>query len=167
MKIQKFKFDLREREALGLRVLVVDDSPMDRKIVEGLLKSSGGGGGGGGGIFEVVAVDSAKKAMEVLGLHEGKAKSSTANEQSFLKPIPVVVMSSEHEPQRISRCRAIGAEDFIIKPLQATDIHRLRDYARPASLTSKAGTKRKNSPDLIAEKSDSERRPRLAGVAAA
>lgn len=65
------------------------------------------------------------------------------------------------------RCRAIGAEDFIIKPLQATDIHRLRDYARPASLTSKAGAKRKNSSDLIAEKSDSERRPRLAGVAAA
>ncbi|XP_020112023.1 two-component response regulator ORR5-like [Ananas comosus] len=188
-------FNGSEREAMGLRVLVVDDSPMDRKIVEGLLKSSGGGGGGGGGggIFEVVAVDSAKKAMEVLGLHEGKAKSSTASEQkidiiltdycmpemtgydllkvvkeqSFLKPIPVVVMSSEHEPQRISRCRAIGAEDFIIKPLQATDIHRLREYARPASLTSKAGAKRKNSSDLIAEKSDSERRPRLAGVAAA
>ena len=52
------------------------------------------------------------------------------------------------------RCRAIGAEDFIIKPLQTNDVLRLRSYARtglllpPPSLSSKAGTKRKMTSEL-------------------
>ncbi|KAF0932152.1 hypothetical protein E2562_008683 [Oryza meyeriana var. granulata] len=41
-------------------------------------------------------------------------------------PIPVVVMSSENEPQRISRCLTAGAEDFILKPLKINDVQRLR-----------------------------------------
>ncbi|RRT80295.1 hypothetical protein B296_00007849, partial [Ensete ventricosum] len=62
-----------------VRVLVVDDSPVDRRVVEGLLKRSGS-------MFQdlqsmipqtsyfhaVIAVDSGKRAMEVLGLTEGK-----------------------------------------------------------------------------------------------
>ncbi|KAG8071062.1 hypothetical protein GUJ93_ZPchr0006g44580 [Zizania palustris] len=48
-------------------------------------------------------------------------------------PIPVVVMSSENEPQRISRCLTAGAEDFILKPLKINDVQRLRECscARP------------------------------------
>ncbi|XP_073002888.1 two-component response regulator ORR3-like [Typha latifolia] len=175
-------------EEMELRVLVVDDSPVDRRIVEGLLKRSGEG------IFEVISVDSGKKAMEVLGLNEGKAESPTANErkidiiltdycmpemtgydllkavkeQSFPKPIPVVIMSSENEPQRISRCQAVGAEEFILKPLQTKDVLRLKNYARPTALTPKTGTKRKMPLDLLAETNGSETRSRLsAGVAVA
>lgn len=175
-------------ERKGLRVLVVDDSPIDRTIVERLLKKSGEP-------FEVITVDSGKKAMEVLGLDEEKARSPDASdlkidivltdycmpgmsgyellkavkEHSCPKSIPVVIMSSENEPQRITRCRAIGAQDFILKPLQTKDVKRLKDYARPSSLpTTQAGSKRKLPLDLTAETSSgSERRPRLAGVAVA
>ncbi|KAK1274728.1 Two-component response regulator ARR8 [Acorus gramineus] len=55
-----------------VRVLVVDDCPVDRKVVERLLKN---------GSFEVIVVNSGKKAMEVLGLHE--EMSPTINDQRF------------------------------------------------------------------------------------
>lgn len=86
-------------------------------------------------------------------------------ELSCPKSIPVVIMSSEDEPQRIKRCRAIGAEDFIVKPLQSKDVQRLRDYVRPTAITPKAGSKRKLPLDLMAESGGSERRRCLAGVA--
>ncbi|KAG1363636.1 two-component response regulator ORR11 [Cocos nucifera] len=168
-----------------VRVLVVDDSPVDRKVVEMLLKRSGG-------MFEVTAVDSGKKAMDVLGLNGGKAESPSGDDQkvdviltdycmpestgydllkavkenSCSTSIPVVMMSSENDPQRISRCLAAGAEDFLLKPLHVKDVQRLRNYARSTAPTL-SGTKRKLPVDLIAEKNGSERRPRLAGVAVA
>ncbi|XP_008803787.2 two-component response regulator ORR11-like [Phoenix dactylifera] len=169
-----------------VRVLVVDDSPVDRKVVDMLLKRSGG-------MFEVTAVDSGKKAMDVLGLNEGKADSPNSDDQkidiiltdycmpeitgyrllkavkenSCSRSIPVVMMSSENDPQRISRCLDAGAEDFLLKPLQVKDVQRLRNYARPTAPTPGPGTKRKLPVDLIAENCGSERRPRLAGVAVA
>jgi len=129
------------------RVLVVDDSPVDRRVAQLLLS-----GGSCAGSFHVIAVDSAKKAMEFLGLKggQGQAVDMVLTDYSMpemtgydllkaikaltpLKPIPVVVMSSENEPQRISRCLNAGAEDFIVKPLQSKDVQRLRSCstARP------------------------------------
>ncbi|CAL9764612.1 unnamed protein product, partial [Musa acuminata subsp. burmannicoides] len=74
-------------------------------------------------------------------------------EQSCQKPIPVIVMSSENEPQRINR--------LLLEPrisssnLQTNDVLRLRSYARtglppppPPSSSSKAGTKRKMTSEL-------------------
>uniref|UniRef100_A0A0E0DEP5 Response regulatory domain-containing protein n=1 Tax=Oryza meridionalis TaxID=40149 RepID=A0A0E0DEP5_9ORYZ len=133
------------------RVLLVDDSPVDRRVVQLLLSSSACAGS-----FHVIAVDSAKKAMEFLGLkEEGKEQKQeqaidmvltdycmpemtgyellkAIKALSPLKPIPVIVMSSENEPQRISRCMNAGAEDFIVKPLQSKDVQRLRNCS-PAS----------------------------------
>uniref|UniRef100_A0A0E0CM14 Response regulatory domain-containing protein n=1 Tax=Oryza meridionalis TaxID=40149 RepID=A0A0E0CM14_9ORYZ len=124
--------------AEAVRVLVVDDSPVDRRVVELLLRAHCGGGGAGGEAapFHVTAVDSGKKAMELLGRRRGdrdhltpsSPAAAAANDQAIdivltdycmpemtgydlLKaikalgspnPIPVVVMSSENEPQRIS-----------------------------------------------------------------
>ncbi|KAL5211236.1 hypothetical protein ABZP36_022083 [Zizania latifolia] len=158
--------------AAAVRVLVVDDSPVDRRVVELLLRTHCGGGGGAAP-FHVTAVDSGKKAMELLGLEGQRRKqmcpsataaaAADANEQAIdivltdycmpemtgydlLKaikalgspnPIPVVVMSSENEPQRISRCLTAGAEDFILKPLKINDVQRLRECsgARPKAAT--------------------------------
>eukprot|EP00262_Sarcandra_glabra_P001070 TRINITY_DN1106_c0_g1_i1.p1 TRINITY_DN1106_c0_g1~~TRINITY_DN1106_c0_g1_i1.p1 ORF type:complete len:182 (+),score=30.13 TRINITY_DN1106_c0_g1_i1:107-652(+) len=172
-------------ECSCIHVLAVDDCPVDRKIVQKLLTKTG--------MFKVTAVDSGKKAMEVLGLNDEKAESSGINdhkidiiltdycmpkmngydflkvvkEHNCLKSIPVVIMSSENEPQRIRRCHAIGAEDFILKPLQLRDVESLRDHIRPITPTSKSGTKRKVPLDLIPENNGSERRQRLTGVAVA
>ncbi|XP_062219337.1 two-component response regulator ORR2-like [Phragmites australis] len=180
----------------AVRVLVVDDSPVDRKVVELLLRNHKGGPAP----FQVTAVDSGKKAMEHLGLKgQGKLDSSAADANELTvdmvltdycmpemtgydllkaikalsspNPIPVVVMSSENEPQRINRCLTAGAEDFILKPLKTKDVQRLRNCsnarspkdadARCESLSSR----RKPPSDQIAKKTTSEQRSQFAGFA--
>jgi len=46
-------------------------------------------------------------------------------ESTELREIPVVLMSSENSPARIRRCLEEGAEEFLIKPVRASDLSRL------------------------------------------
>ncbi|OEL33047.1 Two-component response regulator ORR11 [Dichanthelium oligosanthes] len=62
----------------------------------------------------MTAVESGKRALELLG-----------KESSQLKQIPVVIMSSENVETRISRCLEEGAEDFLVKPVRASDVSRV------------------------------------------
>ncbi|XP_047077070.1 two-component response regulator ORR2-like [Lolium rigidum] len=181
-------------EGEAVRVLVVDDSPVDRRVVELLLRNHAAG-------FHVTTVDSGKKAMELLGLNnaQGKRRSidmvltdycmpemtgydllQAIKALGSANPIPVVVMSSENEPQRISRCLTAGAEDYIVKPLRKKDVQRLRNCsaARPATKDAVAADDRRrswvNAPappprlDTATKKATSEQRPgQLAGLAMA
>ncbi|RWR74665.1 two-component response regulator ARR9-like protein [Cinnamomum micranthum f. kanehirae] len=130
-------------------VLAVDDSLIDRKLIERLLKTSS---------YQVTAVDSGSKALEFLGIHDEQGTSPSGSsesqeievnliitdycmpgmtgydllrkikESSSLKDIPVVIMSSENVPSRISRCLEDGAEEFLLKPVRLSDVNRLRPY---------------------------------------
>ncbi|KMT17101.1 hypothetical protein BVRB_2g041550 [Beta vulgaris subsp. vulgaris] len=136
-------------------VLAVDDSLIDRKLIERLLKSSS---------FEVTAVDSGNKALELLGLvdESNNDEDSDSNinlhydhndievnliitdycmpgitgydllrkikESKNLRDIPVVIMSSENIPARISRCLEEGAEEFLLKPVQLSDVDKLKPH---------------------------------------
>ncbi|KMZ57267.1 Response regulator 7 [Zostera marina] len=172
------------------KVLVVDDSSLDRKIVERLLLLSRFQ-------FQVTTVDSGEKALDVLGNTEHNDESLTVSERKFdivltdycmpkmdgyqllkkikehssFSSIPVVIMSSENDSQRITKCKAIGAEDFLIKPIRASHLQKLRNYAMAPEVPppKSAGTKRKLPPDLdvIPDGNDATRRPHLAGVAVA
>ncbi|XP_042519206.1 two-component response regulator ARR6-like [Macadamia integrifolia] len=127
-----------------LHVLAVDDSLVDRKVVERLLKISS---------CKVTAVDSGRRALQFLGL-DGEKSSVGFNglkvnmiitdycmpgmtgyellkkikESSTFREIPVVIMSSENVLARIDRCLEEGAEDYIVKPVQLSDVERLKDY---------------------------------------
>ncbi|CAA0826786.1 Two-component response regulator ARR15 [Striga hermonthica] len=127
-----------------LHVLVVDDSLVDRKVVERLLKISG---------CKVTAVESGVKALQVLGLDEEKSSDhgfdglmvnlvitdySMPGMTGFellqqikgsakLKDIPVAIMSSENVAARIESCLQEGAEEFLLKPVKLPDVQRLRD----------------------------------------
>ncbi|XP_068648247.1 two-component response regulator ORR3-like isoform X2 [Aristolochia californica] len=175
-------------EGPRIHVLVVDDCVLDRKIVEKLLLKIG--------VFKVTTADSGEKALEVLGLNEDEQKIEfpsvddsiiniiltdycmpgmngydllrAVKEHKILQSIPVVLMSSENDPLKISRCRDIGAEDFILKPLLLEDIQKLRDYVgSTATPTSKIGSKRKMTLEIMTESNESERRPHMAGLAVA
>ncbi|GMY22709.1 two-component response regulator ORR10-like [Fagus crenata] len=136
-------------------VLAVDDSLLDRKLIERLLKTSS---------YHVTAVDSGSKALEFLGLledheqNDANAPSVSLNdhhqdaevnliitdycmpgmtgydllrkikESKSLKDIPVVIMSSENIPSRINRCLEEGAEEFFLKPVQLSDVSKLRPH---------------------------------------
>uniref|UniRef100_A0A2N9ILA0 Response regulatory domain-containing protein n=1 Tax=Fagus sylvatica TaxID=28930 RepID=A0A2N9ILA0_FAGSY len=134
-------------------VLAVDDSIIDRKLIEKLLKTSS---------YQVTTVDSGTKALEFLGLHEDdQSNQSTISvssnnpqevevnliitdycmpgmtgydllkkikESTSFRNIPVVIMSSENVPSRINRCLEEGAEEFFLKPVRLADVHRLRPH---------------------------------------
>ncbi|KAJ1288469.1 hypothetical protein BS78_02G091600 [Paspalum vaginatum] len=110
-------------------VIAVDDSSVDRALVTALLRRSK---------YRVTAVDSGKRALEILGSEPNVSMIITdywmpemtgydllKKESSELKQIPVVIMSSENVPTRITRCLEEGAEDFLLKPVRPADISRI------------------------------------------
>ncbi|XP_027341099.1 two-component response regulator ARR9-like isoform X2 [Abrus precatorius] len=126
-----------------IHVLAVDDSLIDRMLIERLLKTSS---------FHVTAVDSGSKALKFLGLVEDEQRNEKPpsdvevnliitdycmpgmtgydllkriKESKSLKDIPVVIMSSENVPSRINRCLEDGAEEFFLKPVQQSDVNKL------------------------------------------
>ncbi|KAE9467352.1 hypothetical protein C3L33_00748, partial [Rhododendron williamsianum] len=101
-----------------LHVLAVDDSHVDRKVIERLLKISS---------CRVTAVESAGRALQYLGL-DGDKSAVGFDESSTLREIPVVIMSSENILARIDRCLEEGAEDFLLKPVKLSDVKRLKDF---------------------------------------
>ncbi|XP_058766613.1 two-component response regulator ORR9-like [Vicia villosa] len=134
-------------------VLAVDDSVIDRMLIERLLKTSS---------FHVTVVDSGSKALKFLGLVEDEMRSEKVSsiatetdqvvevnliitdycmpgmtgydllrkikESNSLKDIPVVIMSSENVPSRINRCLEEGAEEFFLKPVQQSDVNKLKPH---------------------------------------
>lgn len=146
----------------------MDDSPVDRKVVELILRSHRAGAAP----FHVTAVDSGKKAMELLRLDNAQGEGEQRRSIDIVltdycmpemtgfdllqaikalgsaNPIPVVVMSSENEPQRISRCLTAGAEAFFVKPLRTKDVQRLRSCSAvmPANAADRSSSKRNNAP---------------------
>uniref|UniRef100_A0A7N0V7N2 Response regulatory domain-containing protein n=1 Tax=Kalanchoe fedtschenkoi TaxID=63787 RepID=A0A7N0V7N2_KALFE len=152
-----------------VHVLAVDDSLIDRKVIERLLKISA---------CKVTAVDSGMRALEFLELdeeHEGLKVDlvitdycmpgmtgyellKRIKESSALRKIPVVIMSSEKIVTRIDRCLEEGAEDFIVKPVKLSDVERLkkdymtRDYKH---VTSNTLTNKRKSRDIVSDSSSS------------
>ncbi|XP_059289498.1 two-component response regulator ORR10-like [Lycium barbarum] len=126
-------------------VLAVDDSIIDRKLIERLLKTSS---------YQVTVVDSGSKALEFLGLLSDENEGVEIREvginliitdysmpgmtgyellrkikgSSYLKDIPVIIMSSENVPSRINRCLEEGAEEFFLKPVQQADVNRIKPH---------------------------------------
>ncbi|KAE8721595.1 Two-component response regulator ARR17 [Hibiscus syriacus] len=126
-------------------VLAVDDNLIDRKLVEKLLKNSS---------CKVTTAENGLRALEYLGLASDKRNAldgtvSKVNliitdycmpgmtgyellkkikESSVLREVPVVIMSSENVPTRISQCLQEGAQMFMLKPLKQSDVKRLECY---------------------------------------
>ncbi|CAN6448542.1 unnamed protein product [Victoria cruziana] len=133
-----------EMAAEAPHVLAVDDSLVDRKVIERLLKISA---------CRVTTVDSGTRALQFLGL-DGEQKPvgvdslkvnliitdycmpgmngfellKKIKESSRLREIPVVIMSSENVVARIDRCLEEGAEEFLMKPVKLSDLNRLKGY---------------------------------------
>lgn len=148
MELQRDICALEEEEkepcTSQFHVLAVDDSLIDRKVIERLLKISA---------YKVTTVESGRRALEFLGLDEdhksvdieslkvnmiitdycmpgmtGYDLLKKIKESSALREIPVVVMSSENVLPRIDRCLKEGAEEFILKPVKLADVKRLKGH---------------------------------------
>ncbi|KAL3327209.1 hypothetical protein AABB24_037753 [Solanum stoloniferum] len=156
-------------------VLAVDDSVIDRKLIERLLKTSA---------CQVTTVDSGSKALEFLGLQEHDKNQTNCvsldnhqeaeinliitdycmpgmtgydllkkiKESASLRNIPVVIMSSENVPSRISRCLEEGAEEFFLKPVRLSDVNKLR----PHMMKTKCKSPKQQQPEIIVTQDNQE-----------
>ncbi|CAH8252800.1 unnamed protein product [Arabidopsis lyrata] len=125
-----------------LHVLAVDDSIVDRKVIERLLRISS---------CKVTTVESGTRALQYLGLDGGKGASNLKDlkvnlivtdysmpgltgydllkkikESSAFREVPVVIMSSENILPRIEECLKEGAEEFLLKPVKLADVKRIK-----------------------------------------
>ncbi|KAJ4834399.1 Two-component response regulator arr17 [Turnera subulata] len=130
-------FDFDEKP----HVLAVDDSLVDRKVIERLLINSA---------CKVTTAENGKRALEFLGLADGQPPKNAdfkvnmiitdycmpgmtgyellkrIKESPNMKEVPVVVVSSENIPTRIKQCLEEGAQEFLLKPLGPSDVTKLR-----------------------------------------
>ncbi|KAJ8449147.1 hypothetical protein Cgig2_004202 [Carnegiea gigantea] len=136
------KIEISDRLCLDMQefhVLAVDDSFVDRKVIERLLKISS---------CKVTVVDSGKRALQFLGLDEERSSAESnrkfssvlllsivvsvfsvlKQESSMFREVPVVIMSSENILTRIARCMEKGAKEYIVKPVKLSDVNRLRAF---------------------------------------
>ncbi|CAH8355103.1 unnamed protein product [Eruca vesicaria subsp. sativa] len=147
-----------------VHVLAVDDSLVDRIVIERLLRITS---------CKVTAVDSGWRALEFLGIDNEKASAELdrlkvdliitdycmpgmtgyellkkIKESSSFRQVPVVIMSSENVITRIDRCLEEGAEDFLLKPVKLADVKRLRNYLT-SDVKLSNGNKRKLPEDSV------------------
>ncbi|KAF5747948.1 type-A response regulator [Tripterygium wilfordii] len=134
-------------------VLAVDDCLLDRKLIERLLKissyqvttvDSGSKALEFLGLQEHDQISSNTPSVSPNNQREvevnliitdycmpgmtGYDLLKKIKESSSLRNIPVVIMSSEDVPSRITRCLEEGAEEFFLKPVKITDVNRLKSH---------------------------------------
>jgi len=117
--------DLRE-EAAGGRILIVDDNPVNRAILRRRLERLG---------YETERADSGYRALEILAAsHDvdlvlldmmmpgmsGFEVLQRRRADPRLLDIPFIVISALDEQESIVRSIELGAEDYLLKPFDAT-----------------------------------------------
>ncbi|XP_061362208.1 two-component response regulator ARR4-like [Gastrolobium bilobum] len=155
--------DLSPEESENVHVLAVDDSIVDRKVIESLLKVLP---------CKVTTVDSGLSALQFLGLENQEMRNDFVQvdliitdycmpgmngyellkkikESSTFREIPVVIMSSENILPRIDSCLKEGAKEFIVKPVKLSDVKRLRNYmTTDRACGSGGGINKRKLPDI-------------------
>ena len=117
-------------EAPALRVLVVDDHPTNRRVVEMILDQVGA---------ERVSVENGKEALEAYihdrfdvvlmdiqmpvmdGLTATK-KIRLVEKEEHRQPTPVIILSANAMPEHIEAGRAAGADRHLAKPISAIEL---------------------------------------------
>ncbi|CAE6076503.1 unnamed protein product [Arabidopsis arenosa] len=141
-------------------VLAVDDSLFDRKLIERLLQKSScqvTTVDSGSKALEFLglrqgidsndpnALSTAPVNHQVVEVNliitdycmpgmTGYDLLKKVKESSAFRDIPVVIMSSENVPARISRCLEEGAEEFFLKPVRLADLNKLKPHMMKTKL---------------------------------
>ncbi|KAK6938393.1 Signal transduction response regulator, receiver domain [Dillenia turbinata] len=141
----------QEQHEKHFHVLAVDDNETERKILEKILSvsscqvtcvDSGDKALEYLGLVDAIHNDSASSSQSERSQQDGLKVNLIMTDYcmpgmtgydllkrvkgSSWKDVPVVVMSSENVPSRISKCLEGGAEDFLLKPVQLSDMKKLQ-----------------------------------------
>ncbi|KAG6419798.1 hypothetical protein SASPL_116310 [Salvia splendens] len=110
-----------EEEKQLFHVLAVDDSNIDRKLLERLLTFSS--------YQDIICGAEVSKVNLIMTDYSMPGISGydllKRIKDSSWKDVPVVVMSSENVPSRINMCLEGGAEEFLLKPVKLSDVEKI------------------------------------------
>lgn len=128
------------------RILIVDDSEMNREILYEMLKDE----------FDILEAENGKEALEVLERYgceislvlldivmpimDGFEVLGHMNEKDMIEEIPVVMISSEDSTSFIRRAYEMGVSDYISRPYDAQIVYKrvyntIKLYAKQRRLT--------------------------------
>lgn len=106
---------------MARKVLIVDDSVLVRQMVSFTLKEAG---------FEVVEAENGQDALNKLGCHavdlivtdlnmpvmDGIAFIGSARTLAVAKYVPILMLTTESQPEMKLKGKAAGATGWIVKP---------------------------------------------------
>jgi len=120
---------LRAAPGLGsAHVLVVDDNPLNRAVVEALLKGMGVGSveGAGDGIDGLAAVERRKPDLILLDVMmprmDGFEMCRQLRRIHPLTTLPVIFVTALGSAEDRAACFAAGATDMVSKPIDTTEV---------------------------------------------
>lgn len=152
------------RNASSYRILIVDDSEMNRMILSEMLK----------GEFEILEAENGSACLDMLSRYEMKISLilldivmpgmdgfgvlEYMNRNNLIKDIPVIMISGEDSGEVIKRAYEMGGSDYIKRPFDMEVVHRrvlntIKLYAKQrrlvAMVMNQVFEKEKNSRMLI------------------
>jgi CheY-like chemotaxis protein len=140
-------------DRIGLKILLVDDDDDDRFLFKAVFTRTGISG-------DIVEKEDGREAIEFfenlltgaqmewpdvvfLDLkmpgQNGFEVLQWITRQPSLKPLRIFILSGSNEPADIARGRALGAIDYIVKPMRVERLRDLLSDLRLASPTSRQG----------------------------
>ncbi len=137
------------------KILVADYSPTLRNIVESLLKKHG---------YEVLFADNGTEALEVakankpdliflddsLSVLNGEQVLIELKQSKTLEDVPVVMLLSRDQTDKVQKLKQIGADAFIAKPFNHREIlDHVRRLLEKETQKTASPTHRGNSEDVL------------------
>ena len=151
-------------KAYKYRILVVDDSEMNREILSEILNEE----------YDIIEADSGDTCIDMLRKYEtgislvlldivrpgmdGCGVLNYMNHHHYLEDIPVIMISSEDSTETVRRAYEMGVSDYINRPFDAGVVHRrvyntIKLYAKQrrliALITNQVYEKEKNNRMMV------------------
>lgn len=164
LKEQQESVNNNGSKAYKYRILVVDDSEMNREILSEILNEE----------YDIIEADSGDTCIDMLRKYEtgislvlldivmpgmdGFGVLNYMNRHHYLKDIPVIMISSEDSTETVRRAYEMGVSDYINRPFDAGVVHRrvyntIKLYAKQrrliALITNQVYEKEKNNRMMV------------------
>ena len=109
------------------QVLIIDDEPIMRKLLEQILKEK----------YEVISLENGREGLEwmysgnipdlvVADLNmpeiNGFEYIKKVRESGFFNDVPLIVLSGEESSSERIKCLKLGANDYLIKPFNPEEL---------------------------------------------
>lgn len=164
LKEQQESVNNNGSKAYKYRILVVDDSEMNREILSEILNEE----------YDIIEADSGDTCIDMLRKYEtgislvlldivmpgmdGFGVLNYMNRHHYLEDIPVIMISSEDSTETVRRAYEMGVSDYVNRPFDAGVVHRrvyntIKLYAKQrrliALITNQVYEKEKNNRMMV------------------